>query len=314
VACAEPVLLTYDAQGKLLGQGAAAIRPGGYAFVSRELLRGASTGLVKDDRDAIHPVLWVTSDDPDAGVAEVWIGNQAPAGPDPAGRKVERVRTSNHESRVKNAIEPGVFGTIYVLDCGSQHGIEEGPLYDEHGYLAGWHTTRIVNGGHVSFGVPVSRFELFAHGLHLTLDEWNRAGGSRQDEHYRNGLAYLWSSDFEGALFYFRKAVQAAPSNPRAWFHLAFVEGKAGHEQRKLECYRRAVGLKPDFAEAHYYLGFGLLMAGEREEAEGVLKRLKELKSPLADKLQGFMEAVHVDRLPPRLIEAPKADPRRPRA
>jgi tetratricopeptide (TPR) repeat protein len=311
---AEPVLLTFDGQGNLLRQGAAVIRRGGYAYVSRDALRGASSALVKDDRDAIHPVLWVTGDDPDAGVAEVWIGAQAPAGPDDAGRELKRARTASHEAQVKSSVDSGGFGIIYLLDCGSRHGVEDGPLYDEHGYLAGWHATRVVNGGNSSFGVPVSRLQEFQHDLRLTLEQWNRERGAFPDEHYRNGLAYLWSSDFEGALFYFRKAVQSAPGSARAWFHLAFVEGKTGHEKTKIECYRKAVELAPDFADAHYYLGFGLIMAGDRQGAEAELKRLKELKSPLAEKLEGFLRLLHVDPLPARRRSRPSEDPRRGRA
>jgi hypothetical protein len=311
---ADTVFLAFDGEGNLLRKGAVAVRPGGYAIVSREVLRGASAAVVKDDQDRIHPVLWIASDDPDAGLAEVWIGAQAPAGPDYAGDGVKRVRTDTHESQIAKSQESGGFGLIYKLDCGARHGLEEGPLYDEHGLLAGWHTTRVVDGGNSSFGLPASRFNLFARDLHLSLADWNRINPAEKEAPYRKGLAYLWSEDFDGALFYLRKAVEADSKNARAWFHLGFVEGKTGHGTRKIECYRKAIELAPEFADAHYYLGFGLLMAGDREGAESSLERLKSLKSPLAEKLEGFLKAVHVDELPRRRAQPKKLLPAQGRA
>src|SRR5271157_4450727 len=83
-AAAEPVLLVHDAQGRLLRQAPAVLRARGEALIAREALYGASSAVVMDDAHALNPVLWVLAEDRDSGVLRVYVGAQAPPGPDRA--------------------------------------------------------------------------------------------------------------------------------------------------------------------------------------------------------------------------------------
>ncbi|MBE0658530.1 MAG: hypothetical protein IH602_12635, partial [Bryobacteraceae bacterium] len=69
-------LFTYGPGGQLLSESEAAIRAGGSAYVSRDALFGATAASVMDARGAMHQVLWISADDPELGVAIVWIGFQ----------------------------------------------------------------------------------------------------------------------------------------------------------------------------------------------------------------------------------------------
>ena len=52
-------LFTYGPGGQLLSESEAAIRPGGAAYVSRDVLLGAAAASIRDSRGALHPVVWV---------------------------------------------------------------------------------------------------------------------------------------------------------------------------------------------------------------------------------------------------------------
>ena len=132
---------------------------------------------------------------------------------------------------------------------------------------------------------------------HLSLAEWNAGHDRTRESTYQRALGHLWAEDFDGALFYFRKAVEIEPANARAWYHLAFVEGKTGHGKAKTAYYRKAIELDPGFAPAHYYLGFSLLMNGDHDGAEAEYRKLKDLDPAWATRLKLFMEAAHVDVL-----------------
>ena len=81
---AETVLLTFDGAGALLGQSEAVFRKGGLAIVSRDALRKATVARILDETGRLHPVLWISAEDKDSSVLEVFVGAQAPKGPDAA--------------------------------------------------------------------------------------------------------------------------------------------------------------------------------------------------------------------------------------
>jgi hypothetical protein len=293
---AETVLLTHDASGNLLRQAPAALRKGGLALVPRDAFFGAKSARLIDPDGRMHPVLWISAEDADAGVLEVFVGAQAPAGPDAASSLGRNVLAEGHQASVENTKEAGGFGVISRLDC---RGAKEagGPLYDEHGLLAGWHATREIDGQVLAFAIPLSRFDAISQTMRLSIEDWNVKRDRGRESAYQRAMGHLWVEDFDGALFYFRKAVEAEPQNARAWYHLAFAEGKSGHGKAKTACYKKAVDLDPGFAPAHYYLGFSLLLNGDRDGALAEYKKLKVLDEGWALRLRLFLDAAHVDVL-----------------
>lgn len=290
-------MLTFDGAGALLGQSEAVFRKGGLAIVSRDALRKATVARILDETGRLHPVLWISAEDKDSSVLEVFVGAQAPKGPDAASSLSRHVRLATHEANVQSTREAGGYGFISRLDCEGLKDHSGGPLYDEHGLLAGWHTIRLVDGQALSFAVPLARLDTISQTLHLTLKQWNDSIDEVKEAPYQRAMGHLWIEDFDGALFYFRKATEVDPGNARAWYHLAFAEGKNGHSRAKVACYRKAVELDPDFAPAHYYLGFSLLLSGDRNGAVEEYERLKDLDDAWANRLKLFLDAAHVDVL-----------------
>jgi Tfp pilus assembly protein PilF len=293
----EPQLLVQGLDGSFLRQSAVAVRKGGYALIPREALYGASTAMILDARGGMHPVLYVTGDNPDVGVLEVWAGLQLPPGAD--GSREEspsQVRADGHDSKVVEIKEAGSGGIIGRLDC-NHDGLSSAPLYDHHGFLAGWHVVRVVNGVGRGFAIPLSRIEMGNHGGRVEVKDWGRTHDAAREENYQKALGYMWAEDFDGAQFYFRKAAETDSTNARIWLHLGFTEGKQGRSSEKVHCLRRAIELDPDLDLAHYHLGFQLLLNGDHDGAESEVDELQRLNSPYAQRLKTFLEVAHVDRL-----------------
>jgi hypothetical protein len=294
---AETVLLSHDPQGNHLKTGHAVMRKGGFALAPRETLFGAATARIIDDSGGMHTVLWISAEDADSGVVEVFVGTQAPAGPDAASSMGTDVRLVGHEAKARKPREAGGFGVVSRLDCGGPEDSGSGPLFDEHGLLAGWHVTRTIDGQILAFAVPLSRFDAITQTLRLSLAEWNAKNDAVRESAYQRALGHLFIEDFDGALFYFRKATEAEPANARAWYHQAFAEGKNGHGVAKIACYRKSIELDPTFPPAHYYLGFSLIMAGDQKGAVREYETLRELDTGWATRLKLFLDAAHVDVL-----------------
>ncbi|HNY39294.1 MAG TPA: hypothetical protein PKJ41_02825 [Bryobacteraceae bacterium] len=289
-------LLTYDKTGALLSQTEAVVRPGGVAYVSRDALYGAASALVATEGSGLHPLVWVTGEDAEIGVARIWIGMQAKAGPDEGTRKPERAFAGGQESRVGELKEVGAEGMLARLDYGGRRVAASAPLYDEHGLLAGWHLSREVDGRAFSFAAPVERLRRMPE-IRLMLDQWNQRHARDREATYSRALGHLWADDIEGALFYMRKAVDADPSNGRAWMQLGFAEGKAGLGPQRIKSYRKAIEIDPGLEAARYLLGMNLLMTGDREGAKEQHKALVRLHSDYAARLKQFLDALHVDEI-----------------
>lgn len=298
----DTVLLSHDADGRLLRQAPALFRKNGLVLTSRDALIGAKSAVVVDDLGRPHPVVFVSGEDPDAGVVEVFVGLQAPQGPASASSFSRKLHTASHRADASELKESGAFGEIAALECGTaQDAHDDGPVFDEQGLFAGWHVSRNVDGLQMSFAVPAARFEAMTQTMNLPLQAWSVAINPKREQDYQRAMGHLWTQEFDGALFYFRKATDSEPGNARAWLHRGFVEGKLGNGKARLDCYQKAVLLAPKLPEARYYLGFVRLMRGEIDEARQEYESLKELQSPLAERLRGFIETAHID-----VLEHPK--------
>lgn len=288
-------LLTYDSSGALRNVSSAAAREPGFFLADRGALLGAASAAVLDSSGALHPVLFISGDDPDAGVAEIFVGYQAPAGPPRAPEIGKTVRAGGATATVRYTKESGAFGWIARLEFPEGVHPAAGALLDDKGRLLGWHLSKTVDGATMHFGIPVARFDATHGALRLTLAEWNAAQDPRGEPEHQQALGHLWADDFNGARFYFTKAVEANPSHARAWLQLGFVEGKTGRTRRAVECYETAIRLDPKLAPAYYYLGFALVMTGEGGKARSVCEKLEKLDAGLAQRLRAFIDISHVD-------------------
>ena len=155
---AEPVLLVHDATGALLRQAPAVLRTQGKALAPREALYGAASAVLLDDQQKMHSVVAITAEDRDSGVVELFVGRQAPAGPDAAIGPATEVRSGGHAAQAGEYRELGGYGAVARLNCTGRNEVS-GPLYDEHGFLAGWHAVRVVDGQTLEFALPLARIQ-----------------------------------------------------------------------------------------------------------------------------------------------------------
>lgn len=289
-------LLTFDAAGTLRGATPALPREAGYAWVSREALAGAASAAVLDDRGRLNPVLWISGDDPDAGVAEVFLGLQSPQGPSRAPEIGKTAYSGGKSAAVRYVKESGAFGWIARLEFSEGVRPQPGPLFDEQGRLLGWLSAKTVDGMPMHFGIPIARLDAIHASVRLSLREWNARLDARGEPDYQRALGHLWAEDFDGARYYFSRAAEQRPGHARAWMHLGFVEVKTGYMRRGIECYENAIRLDPRLAPAYYHLGFALGMSGEAEKARPLADQLAKLDPALAERLRTFLDISHVDK------------------
>jgi len=289
LAAAQDVVLR-DAGGRELVSVAGMSLGGGLTVVERGSLRGAATAEVRCQ--AAQRAL-IVGEDRDAGLALLWSPcNSAPVAGDGLLAPGQKVHTELHETRVVKAVDSASFGFIYWLHTEKRHPRAGALLLGEDDQPAGWYVTRVVTGQMMSFALPLERLRSLTRRELLTLGEWNAGFREQFEDAYQRAMAYLWIEDFEDAEYYLGRAVELAPRDARAWFHLAFAQGKNGRAAQREASYRKALALDPDLAEAHYNLAIVLVMTSKGGEADAHLTELYRLQSPLAEKLAGFLEFV----------------------
>lgn len=107
---------------------------------------------------------------------------------------------------------------------------------------------------------------------------------------YDQGVEATKNKDFKKALTLFERALKADKNNPDILNMLAHTQLKLGMIDESLENYKKALKLRPKFAEAREYLGEAYIQAALREI--GTLKSYGSTRSEsLEDLVKAFKDA-----------------------
>jgi protein O-GlcNAc transferase len=102
------------------------------------------------------------------------------------------------------------------------------------------------------------------------------------------GNVHLENDQWEDATVCYRQAIELKPDYAEAYTNLGFVSQAQGNPIEAIALYRKAVMIKPDLLPAHQNLGFILLRLGQVDDAEASLRRLIELSPDDFDALQNL--------------------------
>ena len=105
------------------------------------------------------------------------------------------------------------------------------------------------------------------------------------EEEYGRGLRARSARDWTSAAGAFRRAVELRPGYAEAWNGLGYALRNQGKYQESLNAYDEALRLRPEFPEALEYLGEAYVKLGRLEDARRVLDRLKALDAGRAKEL-----------------------------
>jgi len=110
------------------------------------------------------------------------------------------------------------------------------------------------------------------------------AGSTAEDE-FNRGLRARAAQDYESAAAAFRRAVALRPTYAEAWNGLGYALRQQGKYPESLQAYHEALRLRPDFPEALEYLGETYVKLGRLDDARRTLDRLKPLDAARAREL-----------------------------
>jgi len=111
--------------------------------------------------------------------------------------------------------------------------------------------------------------------------------------HYNLGNVFREQGNLDAAVECFRRAVSIKPDYTQAYNNLGIVYQAQGVMAAAAESYRKALSLKPDYAEAHNNLGIVLRAQGEPDAAAESYRMALAFKPNYAEAHYGLGNAFH---------------------
>jgi len=296
------VILTYNKEGMLLGQGTGFfISKGGDVITNFHVLQGASRAEVRMSDGKIYPVKKVLAEDKIGDLVRVSVGIPEGAvrplsvstSPPEVGERVVVIGTPlGLEKTVSDGIVSAVrdiaeFGNIIQVTAPISPGSSGSPVINMNGGVIGVVTFFMLLGQNLNFAIPGERIARLTPGEGKTLSEREEVrveeGIALADRLYSIGLRYLWIEDYEKALLYFVESVKNNPRSAETYFQIGYCKGKLGHYSEAIEPYKQAIRIKPDDMDTFNNLCVAYGMAGHYDEAIEFCRRAIQLNPGFAE-------------------------------
>ncbi|MHB8067572.1 MAG: trypsin-like peptidase domain-containing protein [Desulfobaccales bacterium] len=260
-------LTGYDANGKLMKVGNAVfISPEGHLLTQRSIILGPSKMLIRTGANHDYPVKAVLAEDKATDLVKLQVDQ--PGAPWPflkmaaaAPNLGSRVMVLGYGKKMESTVHEGLVSSVrdflghrvIVISAPIPAGAEGAAVVNLKGEMVGVAGSGTSEGQRLDFAIPASPEFLKKADLPQSFADWAAAHAAEASESYVS------------------KAAQALRKGDNEW--------ALTHSQR-------AVGVKPDNAQAHYYLGQAYLLAKRPADAEKELEILAKLDAKLAERLK----------------------------
>jgi S1-C subfamily serine protease len=257
----------YDADGKLvkIGNGVF-ISPEGHLLTQRSIILGPAKLLVRTGANHDYPVKAVLADDKVSDLARLQV--DPPGAPWPFLRMVasppnlgSRVLVLGYGKKMESTVHEGMVSSardflghrVILITAAIPAGAEGGAVMNLKGELVGIAGSGISDRQDINFAIPPPPDFLKKADPPQSFADWAAAHAAEACESYVS------------------KAAQALRKGDKEW--------ALTHSQR-------AVRVKPDHAQARYYLGQAYLLQKRPADAEKELEVLAKLDPKLAERLK----------------------------
>jgi tetratricopeptide (TPR) repeat protein len=296
------VILIYNREGKILGQGSGFfINKEGDVITNYHVLQEASRASIRTKDGKEYPIKRVLAEDSEGDLIRVSVdiseeavkplpvANQLPD----VGERVIVIGTPlGFDQTVSDGIVSAVreipgFGKIIQLTAPISPGSSGSPVINMKGEVIGIATFFIVAGQNLNFAIPGERLSklLIHRGKSLSEREEGRMRDwlTSAEALYTIGLRFLWVEDYEKALPYFIEAAKRNPDHRQAYFQIGYCFTRLGQYRDAIEPYKQAIRIEPKDAEVYNNLCFLYGKVGRFDEAIQSCGQAIQIKPDLAE-------------------------------
>lgn len=260
------VVIAYDEKGNPISQGSGFIvRPDGAIVTNYHVISNAKNIKVKTGDKTLDVEGLIHIDKENDLILLKAKGQNLPTvrlGDIEKAVVGEKVYVISSPQGLENTISDGILSGIREIEGTSKKilqitapvsaGSSGGPVFNKSGEVIGIATFLIEGGQNLNFAMPVNLIKDKISSKKVTSIK-------TEIEDYKKTAEY--------------------------WFVIGYYFVDLGMYKEAIEAYKQAIRIKPDYARAHYGLGFVYLVVGDRGSALNQYKILKELDTNLANEL-----------------------------
>lgn len=292
---------TFDAKGNTLARGSGFFIAVDRVITNRHVIERAArveVHLVDGKKFPVRGVLAVDGEG-DLALLQVDVPRSL-AVPLPMARVAPREGESivvignpfGLEGSVSNGIVSAVreisgYGKIIQITASISPGSSGSPVVNMAGQVIGVATLQAAEGQNLNFAVPAERIARLKIGEIQTLSsltaETQKNKRSAAERFYSQGLAQLSRDDYQRAVSYFDKAVEADPNYAEAWYQAGYSYGLIGKHSESLKASRQAARLRPEWAAAFVNIGASSFALGQYKEAVDAYRQAIRLEEDSAE-------------------------------
>ena len=295
-------IITYNQEGKILGQGSGFfVNPEGDVVTNYHVLHGAVRAEVRTTEGKEYPVKFVLAEDKEGDLIRVSVDlPKETVHPLPVMRALpevgERIIVVGTPLGLEKTVSDGIIsairevpkmGRIIQITAPISQGSSGSPVINMKGEVVGVVSFFVMVGQNLNFTIPGERVAELNAGVGIPLAEREESRvkdwlGSAEGL-YATGLRYIGLENFERALFYFVETVKRNPNNSDAYFQIGYCKARLGSYEDAIGAYQQAVRIKPRDGDAHNNLCASYGMVGRYEEAIESCQRAIQLRPGVAE-------------------------------
>lgn len=150
-------------------------------------------------------------------------------------------------------------GNVFQLTAPISRGSSGGPVLNQDGEVVGVVTFQVARGQNLNFAISVDALEMLTdEASQPSVAEWtirtSRQGPALAAALCSKGSRLTIQGEYEEALTYFKRAAEASPDDPDAWYGLGSCYVGLDQPDEAIAAYKRPIEQDPDNDLAHFIL------------------------------------------------------------
>jgi tetratricopeptide (TPR) repeat protein len=319
------VLLTYNREGKFVGQGSGFFfNREGDVITNFHVLKGAARAEVRMSDGSVYPVNMIVAADEEGDL--IRVSTKIPQNlvrpltihtsfPEVGERIIVMGTPLGLEKTVSDGIVSAIrdipeFGKIIQVTAPISPGSSGSPVVSMDGEVVGVVSFFLMPGQNLNFAIPGDRIAKLTPADGKTLSEREEIKEEERlavaGKFYSMGRGFLLAKDYERALPFFVEALRRNPNLAEAFFQIGYCLGKLGRYSDAIGPYLEAIRIEPNDFDTHNNLCVAYGMVGRYDEAMKACGAAIRIKEDLSEPYNNLGWVYHKIGRYPEAIESCK--------